>query len=278
MGAMGLVVSIFSFESHGMMRALNIAATGMAAQETNVSTISNNIANVNTNAFKKGRVEFEDLYYQTIQEAGGRSSANTKYNVGIQIGSGVKTAAVRKDFSKGNPIITNNTFDLMIRGEGFFGIQMPNGEIRFTRDGSFNVNSQGNLVTSSGYPIAPGITLPPGIKSVNISKNGNVDAYLPNQLEPTNVGTIPVFTFINPAGLTSAGGNLLAATSSSGAPIQNIAGENASGAVLQGTLESSNVSIMNEMTTLIKAQRAFEMNSKVMGIADQMLQTVNNVR
>lgn len=276
-----LVLSIFLFHvtnSHAMLKALNTAATGMSAQETNVNTISQNIANVNTVGFKKSRTEFEDLLYETQQVAGSRSSNNTRYNVGIQIGSGAKVSAIRKEFTQGSPVITNRPFDLMVNGEGFFGVILPNGSIQYTRDGAFNVNAQGDMVTKNGHKLFPSVTLPPGTLSVNISESGNVEAYMKNQLEPTQVGQIPIFTFVNPVGLRAQGGNLYAVTRSSGNAIQNIPGENNAGSIMQGSLESSNVSIMNEMTGLIKAQRAYEMNSKVMGIADQMLQTVNNIR
>ena len=273
-----LMTITFIFEAEAMMKALNTAATGMAAQEENVSTISNNIANVNTVGFKKDRAEFEDLMYQTVTAPGSRSSSTTHYNVGVQIGTGSKVSAIRKEFSAGNPMITRNPYDLMIQGDGFFGIIMPNNELRYTRDGSFNVDNQGNLVDKNGNKLFPGISLPPETISVMISSNGNVDAYFKDQVEPENLGTVSVFTFANPVGLRSSGGNLYAVTQSSGPPIQQVAGENNAGKVLQGTLESSNVSIMNEMTSLIKAQRAYEMNSKVMGAADQMLQTVNNTR
>ncbi|ATH09583.1 flagellar basal-body rod protein FlgG [Halobacteriovorax marinus] len=261
-----------------MLRALNTAATGMAAQEMNVSTISNNIANVNTTGYKKQRTEIQDLSYQTIQEAGSRSSADTMNNVGVQIGSGAKVSGVRKEFTQGSQQITNNPYDLMISGEGFFGIMMPNNEVRYTRDGSFSVDASGTLVNKQGYRVFPSFVFPPGTKSVHIAHDGTVEAYLSNQIEPTILGQIPVFTFINPVGLKSTGMNLYTITRSSGQAIQNIAGNANAGTIAQGALESSNVSIMNEMTSLIKAQRAYEMNSKVMGVADQMLQTVNNIR
>lgn len=261
-----------------MMRSLNTAATGMAAQEENVNTISNNIANVNTIGFKRQRVEIEDLLYETRQEAGGRSSADTQYAVGIQTGSGARVSAVRKEFTQGGPQITNNPFDLMINGIGFFGIVLPNNEVRFTRDGAFSVDSTGVLVNKQGYRVFPNFTFPPGTLSVNISEDGTVEAFLPNQVEPMVLGQIPVFTFINPTGLKSTGANLYTPTASSGQPLQNIAGNENAGPIMQGALESSNVSIMNEMTSLIRAQRAYEMNSKVMGVADQMLQTINNIR
>ncbi|WP_241558782.1 flagellar basal-body rod protein FlgG [Halobacteriovorax sp. HLS] len=276
-----LILSVFLLQlpkANAMLRALNTAATGMAAQEMNVSTISNNIANVNTTGYKKQRTEIQDLLYETVTEAGSRSSVSTLNNVGVQIGSGAKVAGVRKEFSQGAPQITNNPFDLMINGEGFFGIVMPNNEVRYTRDGAFNVDSTGTLVNKQGYKLYPSFVFPPGVKSVNIAQDGSMEAYMSNQVEPVNLGQVPIFTFINPIGLKSTGMNLYAMTKSSGQAIQNIAGENSSGSINQGQLEGSNVSIMNEMTSLIKAQRAYEMNSKVMGVADQMLQTVNNIR
>ena len=261
-----------------MIRALHTAATGMASQEANVNTISNNLANVNTTGFKKARTEFDDLLYETVQEAGARSSADSEFNVGIQVGSGSKVSATRKQHTQGSPQMTNNPYDLMVNGEGFFGIVGNNGELKFTRDGSFNVDAQGNLVTRGGQKVFPGITVPPNVMSINISEAGVVEAFLRNSPEPINLGQIPVFTFVNPTGMRSEGGNLLAATQASGQPMQGVPGVDNAGIVMQGAIESSNVNVMNEMTDLIKAQRAYEMNSKVMGIADQMLQTVNNVR
>lgn len=261
-----------------MIRALHTSATGMAAQESNVNTISNNIANVNTTGFKKGRTEFDDLLYETVQEAGAKSSGNTEYNVGVQVGSGAKVSATRKIHTQGSPQMTNNPYDLMINGEGFLGTIAPSGELKFTRDGSFNVDAQGNMVTRAGHKVFPGIVVPPNVMKINIAENGQVEAWTQNSVEPMQLGQIPVFTFVNPVGLRSDGGNLLSATTGSGQPIQNIAGENGSGIVMQGAIEASNVNVMNEMTDLIKAQRAYEMNSKVMGVADQMLQTVNNIR
>lgn len=261
-----------------MLRALHTSATGMAAQESNVNTISNNIANVNTTGFKKARTEFDDLLYETVQEAGAKSSGTTEYNVGHQTGSGVKVSATRKQHSQGSPQMTNNPYDLMINGEGFMGIVAPNGELKYTRDGSFNVDAQGNLVTRQGHRVFPGITVPPNVMKINIAENGTVEAWTRDSVEPAQLGQIPVFTFVNPVGLRSDGGNLFSATAGSGQAIQNVSGENGSGYLMQGAIEASNVNVMNEMTDLIKAQRAYEMNSKVMGVADQMLQTVNNIR
>jgi flagellar basal-body rod protein FlgG len=269
---------LFASHTWAQMKALHTAASGMSAQETNVSTISNNIANVNTVGYKRARTEFDDLGYETIQEPGARSSGLTNYNVGVQIGSGAKVSAIRKEFTVGAPQITSNPFDLMINGEGFFGIIMPNGELKYSRDGAFNVDAQGALVNKQGYKLYPGLTFPPNTSSVTISDNGKIDAYIRNQPEPSSVGQIPVFTFVNPVGLKNSGSNLYQVTVASGVPTQAIPGENSAGSLMQGALESSNVSPMTEMTDLIRAQRAYEMNSKVMGIADQMMQTINNIR
>lgn len=261
-----------------MIRALHTSATGMTAQESNVNTISNNIANVNTTGFKKQRTEFDDLLYETVQEAGAKSSGTTEYNVGVQVGSGAKVSATRRIHSQGAPQMTNNPYDLMVNGEGFMGVISPNGELKYTRDGSFNVDAQGNLVTRAGHKVFPGIVVPPNVMRINIAENGTVEAFTRESVEPITLGQVPVFTFVNPTGLRSEGGNILAATTGSGQAIQNVPGDNGSGVLMQGAIEASNVSVMNEMTDLIKAQRAYEMNSKVMGVADQMLQTVNNIR
>ena len=272
-----ILLTVSISETNAMIRALNTAATGMSSQEAHVNTISNNIANANTNGYKAARTEFEDLTYQTIQQAGGRSSNGTFYTVGQQVGSGSKVSATRRLHTMGSPQITNNPYDLMIMGDGFFGVQVGN-EIMYTRDGSFTVDAQGQFKTRSGHPILPGLTIPPNTKSLNIAEDGKVQAFLTTQAEPLDLGQIPVFTFINPAGLSDQGGNLTKRSTASGEAIQLIAGTENAGAIQQGAIESSNVSVMNEMTGLIKAQRAYEMNSKVMGIADQMLQTVNNIR
>lgn len=260
------------------MRALNTAATGMAAQETNVNTISQNIANANTIGYKRSRTEFQDLLYETVQEAGARSSHNSQYNVGVQLGSGARVSGIRREFSQGSPQVTDRPFDLLIDGQGFFGIVLPNGEIRFTRDGSFSVDSTGTLVTNHGYNVFPTINFPPNTMSVNITEDGTVEAFIRNEIEPMIVGQIPIFTFINPVGLSAQGGNLFSATRSSGEAIQHTPGQSNSGVIMQGALESSNVNIMAEMTELIRAQRAYETNSRVMGVADQMMQSVNNIR
>ena len=260
-----------------MIRALNTAATGMAAQESQVNSISNNLANANTTGYKSQRTEFEDLLYETIEEAGGRSSHNSTYTVGLLVGSGTKVSATRRLHDMGSPLVTKRPYDMMIMGDGFFGVQAGESQL-YTRDGSFTVDAQGVLKTKKGHPLVPGITVPPNAKQINVSEDGVVQAYLQGQSTPIELGQIPIFTFVNPAGLSSRGGNLLAQTGGSGEAQQHIAGEQNAGPIHQGTLESSNVNVMNEMTSLIKAQRSYEMNSKVMGVADQMLQTINNIR
>lgn len=265
-------------DAQAMLKALHTAASGMSAQETNVNTISNNIANVNTTGFKRGRTEIDDLTYETVQEAGSRSSASTTYNVGTQVGSGARVSAVRKEFTNGAPQITNNPFDLMINGDGFFGVIMPNSELKYTRDGSFNVDANGTLVNKQGYKIYPGFSFPPNTSTVAISEDGKMEAFTKGGAQPTDVGQMPVFTFINPVGLKNTGMNLYQVSVASGAPVQAIPGMDNAGSLMQGALEASNVSPMTEMTDLIRAQRAYEMNSKVMGVADQMMQTINNIR
>ena len=273
-------VTLFTLSTpcFAIMRALNTAATGMAAQESHVDTISNNIANVNTTAYKKQRAEFESLHYQTIKEAGSRTGSDSIHNVGHQVGSGARVTGTSREFSQGVSQITNNPFDLMINGDGFFAVMGPNNQVFYTRDGSFNVNNQGILVNKQGYAVLPNLQIPPNTNTVNITEAGVVEAFIKNQLQPVNVGQITLYTFINNSGLKAIGGNNYIPSQASGAPMQNIAGQSSTGVVQQGALEASNVSIMTEMTGLIKAQRALEMNSKVMKVADEIMQTVNNIR
>jgi len=261
-----------------MIRALNTAATGMQAQETMVNTISNNIANANTNGFKSSRTEFEDLLYETQKESGDKTSAGSEHTVGQQIGSGSAVSGIKKEMDQGSPLITSNPYDLMIQGEGFFGVMGPNEEILYTRDGSLTVSAQGELTTKKGLKIYPGITLPAETSHLNIAEDGSIEAFVKGQKDPVIAGKIPIFTFMNSVGLKSMGGNLYSMTVGSGAPSEQVAGRGIAGAIQQGAIESSNVNVMNEMTNLIKAQRSYEMNSKVMGIADQMLQTINNLK
>ena len=271
----GLVVAI---PAKATIKALHTAATGMATQEANVNTISNNLANVKTIGHKRERAESEDLLYQTIRYPGARSSNNTLYSTGIQVGSGSKISAIKREFSQGSPKITEGPFDLMLKGDGFFGVILPDQTMKFTRDGAFKVSAQGEIVNNSGFLLAPGFNVPQGTTNVNIAPNGNISAYVQGQKDAVELGSIPVFTFTNPGGLSAEGGNLFRVTEGSGDPVQNTAGQGSAGTIRQGALENSNVSVMKEMTELITAQRAYEMNSKVMKVADEMLQTVNNIR
>jgi len=270
--------TLMTTETFAMFRALNTAASGMATQEMNVSTISHNLANANTTGFKRSRVEAEDLLYETTNEAGGLTTTNTQASIGTQVGTGSKVSGTKQDFTQGSPMATNNPFDLMINGEGFFGVMMPNGTLRFTRDGSFNVDAQGNFVTKHGYKVFPGFIFPPNSTNIHVADTGIIEVFSKEQADGANIGQIPIFTFVNMAGLKPMGANLFKETSASGQPIQNIAGQSNAGSISQGSLEASNSNAMLEMTELIKAQRVYEMNSKVMGVADQMLQTINNIK
>lgn len=260
-----------------MVKALNIAATGMASQEAHINSISQNISNVNTTAYKSQRAEFEDLVYQHTRLPGTRSSSESSYTIGMQVGSGSRAVGIKADFKMGDPKVTRRPYDIMIMGDGFFAVT-KNGETFYTRDGSFTVDPQGILKTRHGYVLFPGITLPPNTKSLNIAEDGSVQAYLSDQVAPIELGQIPVFTFINPQGLVNIGSNLLKESTASGTAFQKIAGTDNSGPLAQGTIESSNVNVMNEMTEMIKAQRGYEMNARVMSVADQLLQTVSNIR
>ena len=273
-----VVFILFAANAHGAFRALHTAATGMTVQEHTVSNISHNISNLGTNAFKRTRTESGDLWYMTLQDPGARSSPNTFYSVGIQLGSGAKITATRKEFTEGVGKVTQSPFDLMIKGDGLFAIVLPNNEIRYTRNGAFNLDEQGRLVNHKGYIIHPGFTFPPNTLNVRITEDGLIDVYLPGNDDPVNLGQIPIYTFTNKVGLRSMGESLFSPTSSSGEPLENIPGVRGAGSIQQGTLESSNVSIMNEMTSLIAAQRAYEMNSKVMKVVDDMMGIINNIR
>lgn len=263
--------------ARALIRALDTAATGMAVQEARVNTISNNIANVGTTGYKRQRAESEDLLYETVVEAGARTSNDTLHNVGVQIGSGARISGIRRQFSQGGPVVTDRPYDLMIDGEGFFAVERD-GVVLYTRDGSFDVDAQGVVVTRTGHRLLPGLTVPGDTVSVAVGKNGEVEAYARDRPEPDVLGQVPVAVFMNPAGLMSESGNLYRPTLGSGEPVMNVPGENGAGRIVQGSLESSNVSVMTEMTDLIRAQRSYEMNAKVMTAADQMLQTVNGLR
>jgi flagellar basal-body rod protein FlgG len=259
-----------------MTQSLWVAKTGLDAQQTRMTVISNNLANVNTTGFKKGRAAFEDLMYQTVKQAGGATTQQTEAPSGLNLGTGVRVVATEKMFTQGNMLQTGNGLDAAINGRGFFQVTMPDGSTAYTRDGSFQVSSQGELVTSSGYAIQPGITLPENAQNVTIGADGTVSVTVPGQSAPQQVGQILVADFINPAGLQPKGENLYTETAASGSPQSGAPGLNGLGTIQQGSLESSNVNVVEELVNMIETQRAYEMNSKAISTADQMLQYVNN--
>ena len=261
------------------MRALRIAATGMAAQQLNVETISNNIANMNTVGFKKQRAEFQDLLYENVSRMGAQSSdAGTIVPTGIQLGSGVKTGSTYRITSQGPLTKTDNKFDLAINGRGYFQIQLPTGDTAYTRAGNFSVSDTGALVTVDGYVVQPQITIPQGSSDVTISKSGQVQATTPGQVQPQVVGQLQLANFYNEAGLEAIGDNYFLQSGASGAPTLGSPNSLGVGHLLQGYTEASNVDAVTEISALIVAQRAYEMNSKVVTSADQMLSTVAQLK
>jgi len=261
------------------MQALRTAATGMAAQQMNVEVISNNIANMNTVAFKRQRAEFQDLLYQTLQAAGTQSSdQGTIVPTGVQIGAGVKASAVYRIGTQGSLTRTDNQYDVAINGRGYLQVLLPSGENGYTRAGNLSVNDQGQLVTQDGYQIQPAITIPADAVSVSISKAGQVEVTQAGQTNPSVVGVLELATFMNDGGLEAIGDNLLKETAASGAPTTGTPGSVGIGTLVQGYTEASNVDAVAEITALIVAQRAYEMNSKVISTADNMLSTANQVK
>lgn len=260
-----------------MISALGAAASGMEAQMAQVESISNNLANVNTNGFKKSRVEFQDLLYETLQEPGANTSAQTQSPIGLQRGMGVKVAGTQINFETGSPTQTGRDLDMMVRGDGFFVVQLPSGEFAYRRDGAFYKSAQGRIETIDGYPIQPEIVIPDGAKSLQISEDGTVAVANPTE-EKVVIGQMQLATFVNNGGLKSMGKNLFVATPASGQPIMSIPSQGTTGAVMQRFLETSNVDIVREMTDMIAAQRGFEMNSKVIQTVDQMLQHTVSIR
>ncbi len=261
------------------MRSLSIAATGMLAQQLNVEVISNNLANLSTSGFKRQRAEFQDLLYDTQRRMGTSSSdQGTMVPTGVQLGTGVKTGSVYRVLEQGNATLTDNSYDLMIQGNGYLRVEMPNGDEAYTRDGSLQLDGNGALVTVDGYPVQPGITVPSNALQVSVSAAGQVQVTLPNTTAPQVIGQLDLASFVNPAGLEATGNNLFLETPASGAPTIGLPGDAGFGTVLQGFLESSNVNPVQEITNLINAQRAYELNSKVITASDEMLQTINQVR
>jgi flagellar basal-body rod protein FlgG len=261
------------------MRALSIGATGMEAQQLNVEVISNNIANLSTTGFKSSRAEFQDLLYQNMRSVGSQSSdVGTILPSGLQVGLGVMPAATYRINSQGNLSVTNNPLDLAINGLGYFQVQLPDGTTAYTRSGSLQLNQTGQLVTADGYQIIPSITVPPTATSVTINASGQILATITGQTNQQTLGQLQLASFINPAGLDAIGQNLLKETQASGTPITGNPQTNQFGALVQGSLETSNVDIVSEITNLITAQRAYEMNSKVINTSDQMLSTANQMK
>jgi flagellar basal-body rod protein FlgG len=260
------------------MRCLHTAATGMMAQELNVQVIANNIANMNTTGYKKQRAEFQDMLYEQISRVGSQSTTQGNIlPVGIELGSGVKTVGTPRMMSQGTLLPTGNTFDLAVQGEGFFKVLMPDGTFSYTRDGSFQMDAQGRVVTPQGYLVQPGITVPANAGSIMINVQGQISGIVPGSTTPTTYGQFNLTRFVNKAGLQAIGDNLFVETPASGPPQDGIASIDGYGNLQQGSLEQSNVDSVTEITNLITAQRAYEMNSKVITAADQMLQTASQL-
>ncbi len=260
-----------------MMRSLWISKTGMEAQQMQLDTISNNLANVATNGYKRSHAVFEDLMYQNLRQAGANSSEQTQLPTGLQVGLGTRAAATARNFSQGNLQQSSNPLDVAVRGNGFFEVQMPDGTTGYTRDGSFQVSAQGQLVTNNGYPVQPGITIPTAAQSVTIGSDGTVSVTLPGQALPQSVGQLQLAGFVNPAGLEPKGQNLYAETAASGTPNTGAPGANGLGQVQQGFVETSNVNVVEELVAMIATQRAYELNSKAIQTADQMLQKLGQL-
>jgi flagellar basal-body rod protein FlgG len=257
-----------------MNPALWAAKTGLDAQQTRMSVTANNLANVNTNGFKKGRAVFEDLLYQNVRQVGAASSQDTQLPSGLSLGTGVRVVATEKSYTQGNMAQTGNSLDVAVNGRGFFQVLLPDGTLGYTRDGAFQMNAQGELVTSSGYQVQPTISIPDGAQSVTIGADGVVSAQLAGQSSPTQIGTLQLVDFVNPAGLQPRGENLLVESAASGPAQQGTPGLNGLGLIQQGSLESSNVNVVEELVNMIETQRAYEMNSKAISTTDQMLQYV----
>jgi len=259
-----------------MNQTLWVAKTGLDAQQTRLSIISNNLANVSTNGFKRDSAVFEDLMYQNMRQSGGQTSQDTQLPSGLAVGTGVRLVATEKMHSQGNIVQTGNSLDMAVNGRGFFQILRPDGSLGYTRDGSFQVNSQGQVVTANGYLLQPAVSIPQGSQSISVSSDGTVEVTLAAATAPTQVGNIQLADFINPAGLQATGENLFSETASSGSPQAGTPGLNGVGGLLSGSLETSNVNVVEELVNMIETQRAYEMNSKVISTTDGMLQYVSN--
>ncbi|MDP3539389.1 MAG: flagellar basal-body rod protein FlgG [Azonexus sp.] len=254
-----------------MIRSLWIARTGLDAQQTQLDVIANNLANVSTNGFKRGRAVFEDLLYQTLRQPGAQSSQQTQIPAGLQLGTGVRPVSTARIFTQGSLQKTDSALDIGVQGNGFLQILLPDGTTGYTRDGSFQKDNQGQIVTSDGYPVQPAITIPATATSVTIGTDGTVSITQAGTAATTQIGSIQLATFINPAGLQSMGQNLFLETAASGTPTPNTPGTNGAGIVNQGYVETSNVNVAEELVTMIQTQRAYELNSKVVSTSDAML-------
>ena len=254
-----------------MIRSLWIARTGLDAQQTQLDVISNNLANVSTNGFKRGRAVFEDLLYQTLRQPGAQSSQQTQIPSGLQLGTGVRPISTARIFTQGNIQKTDNSLDVAVQGNGFFQVLLPDGTTGYTRDGSFQKDNQGQIVTADGYPVQPNITIPANALTVSIGTDGTVSITQSGTAATTQIGSIQLATFINPGGLQSIGQNLFLETAASGTPTPNTPGTNGAGIVNQGYVETSNVNVAEELVTMIQTQRAYELNSKVVSTSDAML-------
>lgn len=260
-----------------MIRSLHISKTGLETQQTQMDVISNNLANVGTTGFKKSRAVFEDLMYQNTRQPGAQSSQQTQLPSGLQVGTGVRAVATERIHTQGNMQQTGNDKDVAISGAGFFQVLQPDGTTTYTRDGNFQVDSQGQLVTSSGFPVQPAITLPANALSISIAKDGTVSVTQPGNPAPVQVGQLQLATFINPTGLESKGENMYAETAASGTPNVNMPGTNGTGTLSQGYVETSNVNVVEELVNMIQTQRAYEINSKAITTSDQMLQKLTQL-
>ena len=259
-----------------MTPALWAAKTGLDAQQTRMTVTSNNLANVSTTGYKKSRGVFEDLIYQNIRQVGASTSQDTQAPTGLSLGTGVRVVATEKQYTQGSLNNTGNSLDLAVQGRGFFQILLPDGTLAYTRDGSFQLNSQGQMVTSSGYTLQPGITIPQGAQSISIGSDGIVSVLVAGQSQPTQVGTLQLTDFVNNAGLQPRGENLLLESAASGTAQTGTPGLNGLGTLAQGSLEGSNVNVVEELVSMIETQRAYEMNSKAISTADKMLEYINN--
>ena len=260
-----------------MIRSLWVAKTGMEGQQAKLDAISNNLANVGTNGFKRAGVVFEDLMYQNMRQTGAATSDQSSLPTGLQLGLGVRMAATTRNFSQGTINQSSSQLDMAIEGNGFFAVQMPDGTTGYTRDGAFQLDPNGQIVNSAGFPLQPGLTIPPNSGAVTIARDGTVSVALPGQVAPARVGQIQVATFVNPAGLEPLGGNLYAESAASGQPNNAAPGTNGHGLVRQGFIEGSNVNVVEELVSMIATQRAYEMNAKAIQTSDQMLQKLSQM-